>query len=698
MVLPSGTVRCWVVTPKNVWSLSPSPAPAAFKVGKDGRKRRGTRKSSSLSTYWKVFRLVFERATGDKLEPKLNRRMHKVLRDLSKKHDLSDQRRANRCMTIEDLKEQIETTISTTKNPYFDSLHLGLHENVPRYQRCVRTPETPCFICSKTFPLPETLADPSLLLNPHIFLLGILSAIARSEQQLANLDIHPEERELPLPLKDDLKDTYIFRRAMKTFTGYELSQDKPLSYQMIAQWIRRVGEILGLEYPTIPYNLRYNAANEFDRSGSSSPPITIALLLTPASADISESLRNLALDHANSNPFQKHYLGREVCADTWGILRRQKPQQALIRQACSVGHSISKRRPTDLTAEQIASVSTDPIIKRLEQDLRHHRPGSKKHMELRRRLRNEKQRLKRVLKQKIRDEWTARQAVDDIEGQLQGIGFVKQATVNTPICPQRPAQKRLVEALAAPLGNTLEGQYRRRDNAIAAIVAYCMVEEGQTIRGARASVDSTRPTLMNEPPINSPQHTALMSTFIKTVTDRPRRCFVCVGKALDLTSDDGAVEVLIREFTLLETCPSTSDASTCRIYARAMRLDVRSAICHWTIWSICGTMLYEYTEHKSNVSLGISTVNLHRAKSILPNQEIDVHFRAVVIEELLRWKCSNRSYEECRSIFITTCVLGSYLFQCVLAVLCNKPIVKDNHVGGIVSALSRGKCIDRQCD
>ncbi|XP_044723688.1 nucleoplasmin-like protein [Hirsutella rhossiliensis] len=163
---------------------------------------------------------------------------------------------------------------------------------------------------AKTFPLPETLADPSLLLNPHIFLLGILfrhrafrATSLNSPAQLANLDIHPEERELPLPLKDDLKDTYIFRRAMKTFTGYELSQDKPLSYQMIAQWIRRVGEILGLEYPTIPYNLRYNAANEFDRS---------------ASADISESLRNLALDHANSNPFQKHYLGRE--SKTFGII------------------------------------------------------------------------------------------------------------------------------------------------------------------------------------------------------------------------------------------------------------------------------------------------------------------------------------------------------------------------------------------
>lgn len=107
------------------WSLNQ-------KVGKGGRKKRGTTKSSSLGTYWKVFRLVYEEATGSKLDAKLNRRMHRVcklepvlltldtpltkqvLRDLAKKHSLSDQKRANRCMTIEDLKEQIETTISTT--------------------------------------------------------------------------------------------------------------------------------------------------------------------------------------------------------------------------------------------------------------------------------------------------------------------------------------------------------------------------------------------------------------------------------------------------------------------------------------------------------------------------------------------------------------------------------------------------------
>ncbi|XP_044715065.1 uncharacterized protein HRG_11333 [Hirsutella rhossiliensis] len=244
----ASTARCWVVTPKNVWSLSRVQLLRLLynffdwslnqKVGKDGRKRRGTRKSSSLSTYWKVFRLVFERATGDKLDPKLNRRMHKVLRDLSKKHDLSDQRRANRCMTIEDLKEQIETTISTTKKSFrlgelrilavlfllllapagarptsilrlrFGDIRLALVKDPEGGPHNILIRFTLAFTKTylgvkdaKTFPLPETLADPSLLLNPHIFLLGILfrhrafrATSLNSPAQLANLDIHPEER------------------------------------------------------------------------------------------------------------------------------------------------------------------------------------------------------------------------------------------------------------------------------------------------------------------------------------------------------------------------------------------------------------------------------------------------------------------------------------------------------------------------
>lgn len=47
--------------------------------GKGGRRRRGTKISTSLSTYWKQYRLVYERATGEKLDPKMNRQMHRVI-------------------------------------------------------------------------------------------------------------------------------------------------------------------------------------------------------------------------------------------------------------------------------------------------------------------------------------------------------------------------------------------------------------------------------------------------------------------------------------------------------------------------------------------------------------------------------------------------------------------------------------------
>lgn len=115
--------------------------------------------------------------------------------------------------------------------------------------------------------------DPSLLLSPHAFLLGVLfrhkafrASHLTSPKQLDELDIHPGERELPLPLRSDLKEVCIFRRAVKTLTGYEMSTTKTITKGMIAGWIKRVGEIMGLQYETIPYSLRYNAANEFDQS------------------------------------------------------------------------------------------------------------------------------------------------------------------------------------------------------------------------------------------------------------------------------------------------------------------------------------------------------------------------------------------------------------------------------------------------
>ncbi|KAF5131527.1 hypothetical protein E5D57_007882 [Metarhizium anisopliae] len=503
------------------------------KAGKDGRRLRGTTKSSSLGTAWKVFRLVYERAIGTKLDPKLNRNMHKVLRELARTHGLSDQKRANRCMTINDLKEQIETTLSTTKK----SFDLGELRILAVLFLLLLAPagSRPTSILRLRFgDIRVALArDPEG--GPHKILIRFTLEFTKSylgtkDAQLDGLDIHPGERELPLPLRSDLKEVCIFRRAVKTLTGYEMSATKTITHGMIASWIKRVGEIMGLQYETIPYSLRYNAANEFDQS-----------------PDMSEALRNLSLDHANSTPFQKHYLGRIVRADPWAVIRRQKPQHALIDQACSIGHSMSKRRPTGLTAEQTASVASDPRVRRLTTQMRKLRPGSEQHKKTHRELRSLKQKLKRELKQKIRDDWTDEQAVDDIERQLQGIGFAKPL-VDHAVRPRRPAQKLLVDALTAPVDDTLDGQYRRRDDAIEAIVAYCNVEEGPTVRRTNIPSTTVSRESLHEPSEDNPLFLATMSVFIDKPEQRPRRCFLCIGAALRLPLDDPSVEDKIQEF------------------------------------------------------------------------------------------------------------------------------------------------------
>ncbi|KAK7229589.1 hypothetical protein V2G26_001759 [Clonostachys chloroleuca] len=547
-------------------------------VNKDGRKLCGTKKKSSLSTYWKVFRLCVERATGDKIDPKLNRKMHRALRDLAKKHGLSDEKRVNRCMTIEDLSEQIRTTLSTTEKCFqlgeirilavlfllllapagarpasilrlrFGDIRAvfardpegGAHNILTRFTLAF----TKTYLGvkdAKTFTVPENFFDPSLFLSPHVYLLGILfrhqvfkAPSLTSPDKLDMLDIHAGEKELPLPLKREFEDRLVFRRAVKTLTGYDISMDAPITYGMMARWIRRIGEILGFEYSTIPYSLRYAAANGFDQS-----------------VDISEALRNLALDHANSVPFQRHYLGREVNADTWAILRGQKPQQALIKQACSVGHSISKRRPTDLTAEQVASINTHPLIRKLELELRRMKRGSNERAKALRKLRNEKLRLKRSLKQNIRNEWTDSQAVEDIERQLRGEWNPNQV-VDKGCRPQGSAQKYLVQALAAKCDDTIEGYYRRRNDAINAIIAYCTVEEGPTMR--RKNTSPTEPQLtpttdtQKEGPLQKALRIALKAISVKTDKERPRYCFLCVGKALTLQPDDPLIKDLARQF------------------------------------------------------------------------------------------------------------------------------------------------------
>lgn len=205
-----------------------------------------------------------------------------------------------------------------------------------------------------------------------------------------------------------------------------------------------------------------------------------------------------------------------------------------------------------MTAEQVASVNTDPRIRKLAEQVKRVPLRSKERQDAVRALRKEKQRLKRALLERIKDAWTDEQAVEDIQGQLQGLKLSKSITVDTACPPQRPAQKRLVDALTAPADNSLEGYYRRRDNLIDAIVAYCSVVEGRTAR--RTNVSTTKkptPSSCSSPPEDSRLEIAMLTVFVSGEKERPRRCFLCTGAALSLEPNDPQLEELIHKFYTL---------------------------------------------------------------------------------------------------------------------------------------------------
>ncbi|KAK2042052.1 hypothetical protein LZ31DRAFT_624529 [Colletotrichum somersetense] len=422
------------------------------KVSKDRRKRNGIKKKSLLGIYWKIFRLMFKRAIGKRIASKLGRSMRKVIRRLAKKHGLNDQVTTQKMFKVGEvcILAVLFVLLVASAGAYYRAI-ARLHFRDIRVV-LIRDPEG----------------------RPHKLLIRFTLKFTKeylgsltSPDQLKKLDICPGELKLPLPLREDLNDTYIFRRAVLGTKGYILSTNEPISKAIMGAWFKRIGELIGLEYSTILYSLRYNAANGFNQS-----------------ADVSEALQNL------------------------GILRGQRPQQALIKQSGSISHSISRHRPTDLTQEQLP-------------------PCSQAYRDTRQEINNEKQRLKRELK--------------------QSDSFTKPAVVDT--CrPQGPAQKRLLTALTAPLIATLKDQFKQRDNAINTVSAYCLVQKGCTRHRPQPQSKDLLPKTPSSGSEVSPLSLTTLSVYARNKTERPRRCFLCIGQAHCLLPDDPQVDDLIQEF------------------------------------------------------------------------------------------------------------------------------------------------------
>ncbi|KAK3364835.1 hypothetical protein B0T24DRAFT_712121 [Lasiosphaeria ovina] len=148
------------------------------------------------------------------------------------------------------------------------------------------------------------------------------------------------------------------------------------------------------------------------------------------SGDVSEGLRNLIMQHADSRTLLKHYLSHEMVADTRAITQGLEPQRAVMKAMCSLGSSISKRRPTKLTAGQSASVNRDPRIRGLVQGRDALRAASRRSADAVRKYRaaaneveKQKTAVRRALLVTIREAFDDEQAVDDIERHVLRVVF-----------------------------------------------------------------------------------------------------------------------------------------------------------------------------------------------------------------------------------------------------------------------------------
>ncbi|TKA75461.1 hypothetical protein B0A49_09465 [Cryomyces minteri] len=279
--------------------------------------------------------------------------------------------------------------------------------------------------------------------------------------------------------------------------------------------MKKGGQITGFAQVTKPCVLHDGAAKALNESPG-----------------VSDSLQNLILQHASIDTFLKHYLDRRINADLLKIHRGMKPEKELMRFACSMSRSIDPRRPWRLTLEQSAPINYLPCIIKLAQrakKLSGARVGSRreeKYHKACRRLRNEKQRQRRLLLVETIERFKKEQPVIDSERQLSGKivnedtrGALERSDQTTP------EQLLLIDAILTLPETTLE-ECERRIAAINAITAYCGVEEGSPcLRGlcARRVKDD-----VGVGPAPSAPDTALTRAILSIKKDkRPTICFLC---------------------------------------------------------------------------------------------------------------------------------------------------------------------------
>lgn len=126
-------------------------------------------------------------------------------------------------------------------------------------------------ICSNEIPIPDIPNEACLLLCPHTtflslaFLFDAFAVTDLTPSRLYSLKIPAGQGQLLIPWKESIKDTYLFRKLLRTPLGTEMSDDH-LSYDFLRTQLRKVGELTGFAFPVGAYCFRRGNGEALDNS------------------------------------------------------------------------------------------------------------------------------------------------------------------------------------------------------------------------------------------------------------------------------------------------------------------------------------------------------------------------------------------------------------------------------------------------
>jgi hypothetical protein len=86
-------------------------------------------------------------------------------------------------------------------------------------------------------------------------------------EALGKLEIPEGKNQLQVPFDPKWMNIPVFRRAERTVDGWEISREKRMTYHMLYNPLKFLGNLVGFKQITRSYGFRYNGGKVFNENG-----------------------------------------------------------------------------------------------------------------------------------------------------------------------------------------------------------------------------------------------------------------------------------------------------------------------------------------------------------------------------------------------------------------------------------------------